>query len=139
MDKYTVLREDIEAMTEAGLTDAEIGETLLAMVRYGMDGTEPDFNAPGPRIAFAMLKSGWTNISANAKPTPPTGKAAAGQRKPKKTQPKPNRNPTKPNTTHPKPMIMIMNRTTNRVKITPSLPVKTHTQKIRRLSPRPRA
>ena len=107
MDKYTVLREDIEAMTEAGLTDQEIGVTLLAMVRYGMDGTEPEFDEPGPRIAFAMLKkrmdkyirkceTNAANGQSGGRPTRTENNPTETQQNPTETQPKPNENPTDP-------------------------------------------
>ena len=98
MDKFTILREDIESLTEAGLTDQEIGVTLLAMVRYGMDGAEPDFDAPGPRIAFAMLKkrmdkyirkceTNAANGQSGGRPPKPTENPTETQNNPTETQP----------------------------------------------------
>lgn len=57
MDKLTFLREDLEAMRDGGLSDAEIGLAMLAMARYVMDGEETDLSGcPGARMAFAMLR-----------------------------------------------------------------------------------
>lgn len=103
MDKFTVLREDLDAMAEAGLSDEEIGLTLLAMVRYGMDGQDPELTGSA-RVAFCMLKKRMdkyirkceTNI-ANGQTG---GRPPKGETKPNETQPKPNENPTE---TQPNP------------------------------------
>ena len=58
MDKFTFLAEDLDALASAGLTDEETGLVMLAMARYAMSGSEPDFgDKAGPRIAFAMLRA----------------------------------------------------------------------------------
>ena len=97
MDKFTVLREDLEAMTEAGLSDEEIGLTLLAMVRYGMDGQEPELQG-GPRIAFAMLKKRLDKYvrkcETNAANGQSGGRPPKSGTKPDEAEEKPAQNPT---------------------------------------------
>lgn len=68
MDRFTILREDLDAMSAAGMPEHVIERVVLAMVRYGLDGQEPDFaprsgdaveitEAAMARVAFAMVKN----------------------------------------------------------------------------------
>ena len=67
MDRFTILREDLDAMSAAGIPEHVIERVVLAMVRYGLDGQEPDFSPRGSdpeeitqavmaRVAFGMVK-----------------------------------------------------------------------------------
>ena len=110
MDKFTIQREDLDSMAEAGLSDEEIGITMLAMARYCMDGEEQDLSGnPLARAAFAMLrkrldryvKKCETNAAngqtggrpPKTRPEPETGEPKPNEN-PTETQPKPNDNPT---------------------------------------------
>lgn len=110
MDRFTILREDLDAMAAAGLSDEGMGMILLAMVRYGLDGQDPDFTPKSTdtedliqsamaRAAFAMLRGRidkYVAKSTNAKKNEPAPEAI----EPEQDETEENRNESKQIETH---------------------------------------
>jgi len=102
MDRFTILREDLDAMSAAGIPEQAIERVVLAMVRYGLDGQEPDFSPRGSdpeeitqavmaRVAFGMVKGRIDKYVAKAgnarKPDGAETQSACADAKPDKSKP----------------------------------------------------
>lgn len=101
MDKFTFLREDLDSLAEGGLSDEEIGLTMLAMARYCMDGTAPDLSDhPGVRMAFAMLRKRLDKYVRKCETNARNGK---GGGRPEKTENNPTETEKNPDETENNP------------------------------------
>lgn len=102
MDRFTILREDLDAMSAAGIPEQAIERVVLAMVRYGLDGQEPDFSPRGSdpeeitqavmaRVAFGMVKGRIDKYVAKAgnakKPECAETQSACADAKPEESKP----------------------------------------------------
>lgn len=102
MDRFTILREDLDAMSAAGIPEHVIERVVLAMVRYGLDGQEPDFSPRGSdpeeitqavmaRVAFGMVKGRIDKYVAKAgnamKPECAETKSECAETKPEESKP----------------------------------------------------
>ena len=101
MDKFTFLREDLDSLAEGGLSDEEIGLTMLAIARYCMDGSTPDFGGhPGVRMAFAMLRKRLDKYVQKCETNTRNGKNGG---RPRETEENPTETEKNPTETEPNP------------------------------------